>query len=352
MDDKGKPLVIPIFIPHHGCPHQCIFCNQNVIAGQKNQVPGTDQIPGALSINRTIQDYLKYQGKRSHVELAFFGGNFLGLPPKMVTGLLNIVQPYIKDGAIQGIRFSTRPDTISTASLDLIKPFEISMVELGVQSMDDGVLAASGRGHTAADTTHALDLLKQRGYPVGVQLMVGLPKDNEATLLSGTKKIAGLAPDIARIYPLLVLAQSPLAKLYNQGKYSPLSLDKSIELVKKMVVVLERAHVRVIRVGLQASDIMADESQMLAGPWHPAFGHLVFSSLMYDALVDRIKSCQAMADPGRIRIFVHPRSESRLRGDKNGNLEKLPRDFPGLEFEIIKDSQLAVGQVRVENETV
>ncbi len=352
MDDKGKPLVIPIFIPHHGCPHQCIFCNQNLIAGQKSQVPGTDQVPGAALINQTIQDYLKYQGKRRHVEVAFFGGNFLGLQAKTVTGLLNIVQPHIKNGAIQGIRFSTRPDTISTATLDLIKPFEISMVELGVQSMNDGVLTASGRGHTAADTTHAMDLLKHRGYPVGVQLMVGLPKDSEATLLSGTRKIAGLAPDIARIYPLLVLAQSPLATLYKQGKYTPLSLYKSINFVKQMVVILQKASVRVIRVGLQASDIMADESQMLAGPWHPAFGHLVFSALMYDELIEKIKSCSGRTDSGRMRILVHPSSESRLRGDKNGNLEKLSRDFHGMEFAIIKDRSLAPGRIEVENETV
>lgn len=346
MAALGKPLVIPIFIPHMGCPHQCIFCNQKAISFPEKKVPEPGQI------HRIIDAYLRYKGHRSRVEVAFYGGNFLGLAPETVTALLEIVQPYADNGIIDGIRFSTRPDTIRGKTLDLISPYRISAVELGVQSMADTVLAASGRGHTAKDTCNAIDLLKKNKYCIGVQLMVGLPGDNEKKLMAGTRTIAGLSPDFARIYPLLVLAQSPLERLFKQGGYVPLNLDEGISLTKKMVSVLKKKQIRVIRVGLQASDIMSDESVVLAGPWHPAFGHLVFSGLMFDDLAEQIRSYPGGIRSNRVSVIIHPKSESRLRGDKNSNLEKLAREFPHIEVIIKKDDRLAIDQVKLETENV
>lgn len=339
MIQREKPLIIPVFIPHMGCPHRCVFCNQTGITGR------TGQVPEAGRINRTIEKYLQYKGGRTHVELAFFGGNFLGLPREQVCDLLNIVRPYFENGKIDGLRFSTRPDTISSRTLEWIAGCPVAAVEVGVQSMDNAVLKAAGRGHTADDTVRALALLKERGHRTGVQVMVGLPSDSEDALIASTRKLADLAPDFARIYPLLVLSGSPLATAYKSGTYIPLTLDCSVKLVKKMVYIFDEAGVRIIRMGLQASRMMTGGKGVLAGPWHPAFGQLVRSSTLYDEVVRQVGGPD-LPDTAKITLSVHPRSESGLRGDKNTNFERLAKRFPGNAFEIVRDGDMALGRVQ------
>jgi len=341
MVQTEKPLVIPVFIPHSGCPHQCAFCNQSIITSQKSR------LPDETDIHNVVSQYLQYRGKRKRVELAFFGGNFLGLSHDMITQLLEMVQPYIKGKKIDGIRFSTRPDTITRTTLELVIPYNISAVELGVQSMNDAVLLRSKRGHTIMDTINAMGLLKAYPFETGVQVMVGLPGDTKVSLFESTKKVAHLAPDFARIYPLMVLKGSLLEYWYCQGRYTPLSLEKSIYLVKEMLGIFKQNDVKVIRMGLQASDMMEDESMVLAGPWHPAFGHLVFSEILYDLACNKIDQYQGGLKSRRFFLSVHPNSESRLRGNKNINLKRLKKRYSKFDFSIRLDEIIQLNQVEI-----
>ncbi|WP_300456479.1 radical SAM protein [Desulfobacula sp.] len=336
-----KPLVIPVFIPHSGCPHQCAFCNQTIITHH----PST--LPDQAAIHDIVSRYSRYKGKRDGVELAFFGGNFLGLDHPTILQLLDLVQPYVQTKQIDGIRFSTRPDTITRQTLDLIRPYTISTVELGVQSMNDAVLSHSKRGHTSSDTLTALHQLKQTAYKIGVQVMVGLPGDTAASLFESTKIVADQAPDFARIYPLMVLNGSLMAHWYQQGKYTPLTLEQSVQWVKQMVHIFEAEGVKVIRLGLQASDLMEDASMVLAGPWHPAFGHLVFSAMVYDRACRKIEVYPDHLKARGLTLTVHPKSESRLRGDKNTNLKKLNLRYPGLGLAIRLDENMPLDQVDI-----
>ncbi|MBU8850219.1 MAG: radical SAM protein [Desulfobacterales bacterium] len=341
MGQTAKPLVIPVFIPHSGCPHQCAFCNQTIITSQKSRVPDK------TVIHQIVKQYLHYKGNREQVELAFFGGNFLGLAPETIIQLLDLIQPYIQEKKIDGIRFSTRPDTITQQMLDLIMQYNISAVELGVQSMNDEVLSKSRRGHTGMDTIKAIHLLKEYPFKIGIQVMVGLPGDNEDSLFESTKKVVQLAPDFARIYPLMVLKGSLMEQWYSKGRYHPLSLDETVRLVKKMVQIFKAANVDVIRMGLQASDIMEDESMVLAGPWHPAFGHLVLSGLFYDMVCNKIDKSPDLLKSEKIVLTVHPKSESRLRGDKNTNLKRLGQRYPSLKFSIRLDAAMPADKAGV-----
>ena len=341
MDQARKPLVIPVFIPHSGCPHQCAFCNQSIITNQKSR------LPDKTIIHHIVTQYLQYKGKREPVELAFFGGNFLGLAHETIIGLLDLIAPYIHEKKIDGIRFSTRPDTITPKTLNLIRPYNISTIELGVQSMNDEVLLNSKRGHTGMDTIKAIDLLKQYPCKIGVQVMAGLPGDHEDSLFESTEKLAQLAPDFARIYPLMVLKGSLVEQWYKKDKYRPLSLEEGIRLVKKMYQIFQAAGVDVIRMGLQASDMMEDESMVLAGPWHPAFGHLVFSELLYDAACNMIDQYSGLLKSKKFVLNVHPKSESRLRGDKNNNLKKLSLRYPELNLSIRLDETIPVNHVDI-----
>jgi len=341
MNPREKPLVIPIFIPHSGCPHQCAFCNQSIIA--QNARP----LPGPVEMEEIVTRYLKFKGRRERAEIAFFGGNFLGLDSEAILCLLEHATSHILKNKMDGIRFSTRPDTITEKTLRLIAPYPVSAVEIGVQSMNDEVLKASGRGHNSRDTIGAMEMLRQIPVKTGVQVMVGLPGDNEISLLESTRKIAGLSPDFARIYPLMVLRGSPMEKWYARGRYQPLDLSEAVRLVKKMYRIFRAAGVAVIRMGLQASDMMEDPAMVLAGPWHPAFGHLVLFGILYDAVCEKIDHTPDLLGSDTIRLTVHPRSLSRLRGEKNNNMKKLKTAYPGHEFEISMDEHLSPDEVRI-----
>ena len=223
-----RPFIIPIFIPHAGCPHQCVFCNQVSITGAKQKMA----TPAELRFQ--IHEFLKYKKEnRKPVQIAFFGGNFLGLKSEKIKSLLDSAAEFVRDGQVDGIRFSTRPDTINQQSLDIIKDYPVSTVELGVQSMDDQVLALAGRGHSASDTVRAVEQLKERHFSIGLQMMVGLPGDDEAGALTTAQRIADLGPDFVRIYPTLVVANSRLAGWYKNGDYAPLSLEEGVTPGKK-----------------------------------------------------------------------------------------------------------------------
>lgn len=307
-------------------------------------------MPDYAEFKQIVSHYLQFQGDRKTVELAFFGGNFLGLDSGTFIRMLDWTMPYLHQNKIDSIRFSTRPDTITQKTLDQIRPYPVSAIELGVQSMNDAVLAESKRGHTAEDTVQAISLLKQYHFSVGVQMMIGLPKDTEKTLMKSTESVAGLGPDFARIYPLLVLEDSLIARWFRQGKYTPLDLETSIYLAKEMINIFNKRHVKVTRVGLQASDSIGNKQRVLAGPWHPAFGHLVFSALMFDHVCERIDSyikSSLTTQVNEIVILVHPRSESRVRGDKGKQFEEIKNKFNSRSIRIQQDPTVPMGEVRI-----
>ncbi len=332
-ETRNKPFIIPIFIPHAGCPHQCAFCNQSTITNIKRKIPSPEKL------YLLIDTFLKYKGKqRNQVQIAFFGGNFLGLKTTDIKSLLHEAGKFVTAGSVDSLRFSTRPDTINNETLDILKSFPVSTIELGVQSMDDHVLSMSKRGHTSADTKKAVRLLKERNYEIGLQMMVGLPGDDETKAQLTGHRIADMSPDFVRIYPTVVLSGSLLAKWYQNGKYTPIPLEQCISLVKNLYLLFRENNIKVIRMGLQASEDLEKGSEILAGPYHSAFGHLVFSRIFLDMATAILNSKKYAQD--EIIIKVHPRSISKMRGLKNKNIETLKRKYNIKSIKIIPDISL------------
>ena len=329
-----RPFIIPIFLPHAGCPHQCVFCNQTSITGAQRDSVSPEKV------ERQIHEFLKYKGNdRRPVQAAFYGGNFLGLEKEYIKRLLDVSAKFVKNKEIDAIRFSTRPDTIDHDRIEIIKNYPITAVEIGVQSMDDGVLAMVKRGHSASDTQKAVALLQDRHYQIGLQMMVGLPEEDEAGSLSTAYRIGELEPDFVRIYPTIVLKNSLLARWYENGTYRPWSLERSIAHVKTLYLFFKKKNIPVIRMGLQASGDLDSGAAVLAGPYHPAFGHMVHSEIFLDMAVGII----AAKKGGRntVSIKVHPQSISKMRGMKNSNVETLKRRFQLQSLKIVPDSSLA-----------
>ena len=237
-------MIIPFFIPHAGCPHQCVFCNQTNITGQ-------DGPASAATVPGKIDRYLDTHHSGGPVHLAFYGGSFTALPPDAQEAYLAAASPFIESGRIRDIRLSTRPDCVSSKVLDLLTRYNVKTVELGVQSMDDRVLVLAGRGHTARDTVDAVALLREYRFDVGLQLMPGLPGDSADIFRTTVDTVIGLNPDFVRLYPALVIKGTPLERLYLAGKYTPLPLDAAVSICREAYTKFKQAGISVIRMGLQ-----------------------------------------------------------------------------------------------------
>ncbi len=308
---SSPPLVIPFFIPHLGCPQRCTFCNQTAITGLN-----AGAVPGTVEITATIESYLATKSaERGETQVAFYGGSFSGLPRKLQGNLLAAVAPFRTAGRVDGIRISTRPDYLDQDRVDFLKSMGVTMVELGVQSLDDEVLARCGRGHSAADSLRAIELLQKNSLRVGVQLMVGLPGERVGRVLSGAAELANLQPEVARLYPVLVLKGSGLAADYQDGRYRPLSLPKAVALCARLREIFVKRKVRVVRMGLQETATLAGE--ILAGPHHPAFGELVLSWSLHR----RLRKLLAPGGNGPRRLTIAAADQSILRGSR----KSLPR---------------------------
>ena len=304
--------IIPIFIPHAGCPHQCVFCNQKTISGQK-----TAALEGA---KEQINRWLERVKPSMENEAAFYGGSFTGLDITLQKELLALTDELLARKVIGSVRLSTRPDYIDDERLELLRNHGVKLVELGVQSLDDKVLAAAERGHDAEQVTNAVALLKKYDFKVGVQLMVGMPEQDFASVKETVEKVLALKPDIARIYPLLVIKGTPLAKNYEAGEFEPLSLEEAVEQAAYMYRKLSEAGIRIIRVGLQPDDELCAEGNILAGPFHPSMGELVQSYLLREKLTPQILET-AKQNSEAILILCPRKLESKVRGMRNGNVK-------------------------------
>ena len=332
--------IIPLFVPHAACPHRCVFCNQRTISGEAET--SLDEV------QRQIDTWLPRIRPSRDNEAAFYGGSFTGLPLPLQERLLAPAEALLEQGVVGSIRLSTRPDYIDAPRLEFLQRHHVRLVELGVQSLDDAVLCRAERGHTAAQVRQAVDLLKAYGFRTGIQLMVGLPGQTFASVRETAETVCGLHPDVARIYPVLVLEGTALADQYRHGLYEPLTLDEAVEQAAWVYDRLENAGIRVIRTGLQPDAELVRPGQLLAGPFHPAMGELVKSRLY------RQKGARLLAETGplppgstvefsdAVVPFLHlertgqgvcihfpPREESKLRGRHNGNLQAWQERFPG-----------------------
>jgi histone acetyltransferase (RNA polymerase elongator complex component) len=255
--------------------------------------------------------------RRREVQVAFYGGSFTGLPRKRQAELLGTVRPFLARGEVATVRLSTRPDDVDGEIARFLAGAGVRIVELGVQSMSDEVLAASGRGHTVAQVAEGFFHLRAAGLAVGGQLMLGLPGETTRGHLAGLRRLLALRPDFLRLYPALVLQGSRLATLHEAGCYRPLSLGKAVALAARMKAMCDTAGVRVVRMGLQPSPALARE--VAAGPYHPAFGELVLSRLLFG----KARRELARAGPRPRVLAIAAADESVFRGRGNGGLRRL-----------------------------
>ena len=338
-----KQYIIPIFVPHLGCPNNCTFCNQKIISGETKEITPDD-------VKKTVEFYLEsFKEKNIYTEIAFFGGSFTGIEIEKQEALLKAAFEFVKAKKVNSIRVSTRPDYIDKEKLKLLKKYGVKTIELGVQSTNDYILRRCKRNHTFADVKKASKLIRWYGFTLGHQMMVGLPESTVLDELRTAKDLAKLKPKIMRIYPVLVLRGTELEKEMLEGTYTPLSVEQAVERSKELCYFFAKKKINVIRVGLQSTDTISDiskneNSEVVAGPYHETFRQLVESSMNYDTIVKKIKSYNVKVR--QVEIITSPDNVNNVVGYKRENIEKL-REFYDVDAKVKQDKKMKNGKIQI-----
>ena len=330
-----RESIIPVFVPHLGCPNDCVFCNQRRISGA--QQPATAQ-----TVKEAIKQAAALPRNGAKRQLAFYGGSFTAIPAAQQLALLRAAKEELERGNIQSVRLSTRPDAIDDATLTRLTQYGVETIELGAQSMDAEVLRLSGRGHTAADVERAARMIKARGFRLILQMMTGLPGDTPEKALFTAEKLAALKPDGVRVYPTVIVRDTALYDLWQAGKYQEHTVEDAVETCARLLPVFETAGIPVIRLGLNPTEELSSGAAV-AGAYHPALGELVQSRLMLNEARRVLKD---VPPHSAVTLAVARGKTSQMTGQHRQNVETLCREF-GLPSLKIMESDLNGREIQI-----
>ena len=328
---SARRRILPIFVPHAGCPNDCVFCNQKRISGSLH--------PASAD---TVRETLSALAPGSDYELAFYGGSFTAIPESEQEALLSAVVPSRENGAVASLRVSTRPDAVTPEKLERLRRYGVETVELGAQSMCDEVLLRSGRGHTREDTVRAAKLVKEFGFTLILQMMTGLPASSDERDIETARAIAALSPDGVRVYPTVIIRDTPLETLWREGKYREHTVEDAVRVCAEILPIFEEAHIPVIRLGLNPTDELSGGSAV-GGAYHPALGELVRSRIWRGREEELLKG----TPPGASVILTVPRNQvSAATGQHRCNITWLTDKYRLKSLKIrpadISDAEISV----------
>ena len=336
--------IIPIFIPHMGCKESCVFCDQI-------QITARSKAPSAENVKETIDEWLTTLDSVDNVEIAFYGGSFTAIPEDKQNLYLSIAKEYLDEGKVGGIHLSTRPDAIDVPTLERLKSFGVKTIELGVQSFSEDVLKASKRGHDAKAIYDSCKMIKEYGFNLGIQLMVGLPNDTRETCLFSARETVRMKPDLARIYPTLVLEGTELMDMYDSGEYIPLSREEAIYRTKSIYEILDKEGITIMRVGLKSTDVINSEhlGELNQGTYHPAFRQLVEGRIAReraDKLIEEALISRKGAVSG-LTLASSPSWLSNLIGHNGDNRDYFLEKYPGITINYREENGLEPGVITI-----
>lgn len=328
---------IPVFVPHIGCTHNCVFCNQKKITGEKDGL-NCEKTDDFIKENLSTID--KYPGEK-YVEIAFFGGSFTAIDESLRNRLCALAHKYLSAGKVDGIRCSTRPDAIDEGRLSELKKYGFTAIELGVQSTDDEVLKKSGRGHNAEAVFKSARLIKEYGFSLGLQMMLGLVGDTREKMIKTAVDIISLKPDCVRIYPTLVIEDTPLFDMMKSKKYTPLTLCEATDILSVLLEKFYDNNINVIRVGLQTTDEVNENT--VTGPYHPAIREMAETLLFRRKIEKYLCENEGAKD---ITIFANSKNISAVSGTNKANKEYFYKK-DGILIKVKGDNLLRTGQIKI-----
>ncbi len=325
-----RHINIPIFIPHLGCPNACVFCNQRSISGHMSF--------DITSVEREIDQALTTTSDSDICEIAFFGGSFTGIDRELMISLLDIAQGYVNGGRVSSIRLSTRPDYINDEILTLLTKYSVKTIELGLQSLNDRVLIASGRGHDRECAINACKQVKAYGFDLIGQMMIGLPSATPESERSTAELICQMGADGARVYPTVVFRDTELACMTDRGEYIPLNEEEAIDRTAAVLDIFDKMDVPCIRVGLCASENLSDEKSVMAGANHSAIGEMAMSRLYYNRICAQLDKRQIKG--GELTVYVSKGSISKAVGQKKQNKLKICEKYGIRSIKVLEKNEI------------
>jgi histone acetyltransferase (RNA polymerase elongator complex component) len=317
-----KHYTIPVFVPELACPFQCVFCNQRKITG-RNLIPGDNEI-----ITSVEEHLASFKEAEREVEIGFFGGSFTGISVEQQSHYLKLVQPFLESEEVSGIRLSTRPDYIDKTILNLLKKYKVSTIELGSQSLDDGVLKATFRGHTVKQVEQASKMILDHGFDLGLQMMIGLPGDTLEKSIKTAHRIVELGASNTRIYPTVVIKGTALEQWFKTGKFMPLTLEEAVNWTKQILPIFEDAGLTVLRVGLHPSEGLLNGEELVVGPFHPSFKELVLTEIWSDLLKPLVEKSEGKS----IELHIPVKEINYAIGYKGKNKKALLEKYKSVKF--------------------
>ena len=320
---SARASILPVFVPHLGCPHACVFCNQRRITGQLRPAD-------AETVRKIIQDAAALPQTGAKRQLAFYGGSFTAIDEAQQEELLQAAHEALERGEIDGIRLSTRPDAIDGTVLERLRRYGVETIELGAQSLDDEVLRRSGRGHTAADVKRASEMIKAAGFHLILQMMTGLPGDTPGRCVETARRIIRLQPDGVRIYPTVIVKDTALYELWRSGQYREHTVEDAVSVCARIVPLFEQAGIPVIRLGLNPTEELSG-GDAVAGAYHPALGELVKSRIL---LNQARKLLDGVPAGSRVTLGIGAPRLSQLIGQRKVNVLTLRQEFSLAELQV------------------
>ena len=332
---KAKNSIIPVFVPHLGCPNDCVFCNQRRISGHMSPA-------GAETVRNAIENAAALTPSGTKRQLAFYGGSFTAIPAAQQIELFEAARPYLEDGTVSSIRLSTRPDAIDGAVLARLKKYGVTTIELGAQSMCDEVLELSGRGHSSSDVEEASRLIKAAGFELILQMMTGLPGDTDEKSVETARRIIALRPDGVRIYPTVIVRDTALYDLWKTGRYAEHTVEDAVRVCAKLTAMFDEANIPIIRMGLNPTEDLSG-GDAVGGAYHPALGELVRSRMMLDKARLLLKDA---APESSVVLGVNRSDVSKMTGQHRCNIDTLKTELR-LSSVKIREADVKSGEIAV-----
>ncbi len=249
--------VIAIMTKPAGCPGKCIYCPGGVTspksytgfepAAQRAKQNGFDSF-------RQVQNRLEQLTAIGHnpekCDVIVMGATFNAFPRDYqhdfikgtFDGFNGFISPSIEEAQrvnettkhrVVGITFETRPDWCSEDDIKWFLSLGATRIELGIQSLDDEALKKMERGHGVQESIDATQRCKDSFLKVCHHFMPGTFSypDKDIEMFSRLFKEEAFRPDMIKIYPCLVMPNTPLFEMWKRGEFTPYNSEQAADVI-------------------------------------------------------------------------------------------------------------------------
>ena len=307
-------MILPVFLPHIGCKERCIYCDQQFITDLRDADPD-------VVITKTLNAH------EGLYEVGLFGGNIFGMKPDQLRQIFSRFEEY-KD-RITNFRISTKPVPLNEEIIDILKANKVTIIELGIPTFNNKILSKLNRRHSAKDLITAHRALTKKGFQVALQFMAGLPDETMEDIATTAEYMITLKPCYIRIYPLVVLATTPLGKMHAKGLFIPDPFDVVLDRVVYLYLNALKEGIPVVKMGLTDNEVIKEK--ILAGQYHPAYGYMVKSRAFYLAIIAKLLAVPVKGNT--VIVHLNNRDIPHLLGYQRSHIARFAEEGIAIQWE-------------------